>query len=184
MAIDKKKLAAFGNQKNKSPQAPSKTAPKPGKKGKDEDEHEETNPGEGDHKEPDDDDEEGGGDDVPDVHAISEKVQSGELDDDELTKMAMQLTDEDDVPDWATDIEKWDSSVDLVEPMWDELDHPWVVVAHVYDAMGGQVEGADDDAEGNEDDAPNDKKKKDAAEGGKGGKHKGPPVGQDGGGGN
>lgn len=45
-------------------------------------------------------------------------------------------------PSWAADAEIWSQAESQVKPRWEEFEAPWMVVAHVYKALGGNIAAA------------------------------------------
>lgn len=104
-----------------------------------------------------DDDQDGGNPDDSDhedvdqeqVDAIGQRVQSGNGDE-HLMELVEGLG-EDEVPE-GVDEELWKKAEAKVKPKWDEYDQPEAVVAHVYEAMGGEIEDDGEDDDGDDED--------------------------------
>jgi hypothetical protein len=98
------------------------------------------------HDKDDDDHEHGkGGQELTDedVDQIGERVQDGKGDK-RLMKLARSVDDVEDVPGWAEDEDLWHKAVGMLEDRMDEFDEPAAVVVHVYQELGGEIEGDDE----------------------------------------
>ncbi len=141
--MDIKKLAAFKNRKTAKPTIPAHDV------------------------EEEMDSVEAGGDDeaVSDAEIVQHcgaEVQSGKGDA-QLEQLMASYDPTDGKPDWATDDALWQQSVEAVDPDGEgdsDWDDPWMVVAHVYKAIGGEVDAPEAEAvpeiESDEEEAPED----------------------------
>lgn len=82
------------------------------------------------------------GEDEIDVEAIGERVQNGKGDK-RLMRLAEDVDDENNPPEWVEDEDKWEKAKDTAEPHWDDWDEPYAVVAHIYQALGGGIKKGD-----------------------------------------
>jgi hypothetical protein len=71
------------------------------------------------------------------------KVQAGQVDP-ELSKLMRGYSPDDGYPAWATDEAKWVESEEAIDPKGKgaHLMDPWLIVAHVYKAIGGPIDQA------------------------------------------
>lgn len=107
-------------------------------------------PGEADEIGDDDDDEEEKKDlpkpavvlkgDAAVVAKVTEKIKAGKVDD-ELKKLVSEIkeSDEDEMPVAVENEKLWARALREVKKTWDDHAEPWVVVAHVYDELGGSL---------------------------------------------
>lgn len=83
--------------------------------------------------------------DIELAQVMGRRVQSGRVDRELKSLMATFDADATPVPPWARDESVWEAAVEVVDPDGTgghEYDDPWLVVAHVYEAMGGKVDAS------------------------------------------
>lgn len=77
------------------------------------------------------------GKEMPDLDMIAQMIDSGKGDP-KLTELGRELGEG--VPHWAKSHELFEMALEAVEERWDEFEDPYVVVVHLYVAMGGQID--------------------------------------------
>lgn len=169
MAMDAKKLSGYSQrQGRKQPkkkdddedEAPKKDEGKDGDEdaggGSDDDSDGKDHSDSGDHDDSghDDDgsdsDSDSSGDDSDgegagmDVDSIAEDIKGGKGDK-RLVRMAKKVTPEKNPPQWAYDKDLWEKAKEAVgvdeNGESEKYDEPYAVVAHVYQKMGGKIQG-------------------------------------------
>jgi hypothetical protein len=131
--MDMKKLQAFAGGKDKKGPFPPKMkgygkkgmhAPIVGKDDKEEDMPE----GDGEEQHHD-----------VDVDAIAAEIEAG-TGDKHLAKMMKGYDDEEqEMPSFIEDEDLWDKAKEMVDPENCDFEHPWLVTAAVYAALGGEM---------------------------------------------
>lgn len=83
---------------------------------------------------------------MPSLDNIAAMIDAGKGDP-QLTALGRELSEG--VPSWAKSHELFEMALEQVEERWDEFDDPYVVVVHLYVAMGGEIDpsAAGDDVE-------------------------------------
>lgn len=108
----------------------------------------------------DEQDEHDAGHDKEIAEQQASRVENGNADEDLAAKAADVHPGENgeiEAPEWATDADLWERACKAVEALGDvsEEDHG-VIVAHVYEALGGDVGGEENDDEGGDDEGGGD----------------------------
>lgn len=142
----KKAAAAFGGGKKKQ------KGPKGGDGGKGGDKGGGHKPSVPAHEQPEEGDDEGGEGHESDAEIVARvggEVQDGNVDP-QIEKLMAEY-EPPDPPEWAPDAETWHRAVDAVDPDKEGdsvFDDPWLVTAHVYKAMGGEVDEHEKEEQG------------------------------------
>lgn len=146
--VDPKKMQALMAKRGGKGKA--KAAPPPAKDEDDEDDDdtdddEEAAGGATDHEEPDgdeppgdDEDDASSEDDDEVVEQVAEAMAAGDRDP-QLEELMAGFEPDGPPPAWAQDRDVWDRAVAAVDPDNGGRDEPWLLVAHVYAELGGQV---------------------------------------------
>lgn len=74
---------------------------------------------------------------MPSLDNIAAMIDAGKGDP-QLTALGREMSEG--VPSWAESHELFEMSLEQVEERWDEFDDPYVVVVHLYVAMGGKID--------------------------------------------
>lgn len=152
--VDPKKMQALmakrgGKGKAKAAPPPAKDEEKDDDDDEEDTDDEEDAGGATDHEEPDEDD--AGGppdgdeddegapeDDEEVVEQVAEAMAAGDRDP-QLEELMAGFEPDGPPPAWAQDRDVWDRAVAAVDPDNGGRDEPWLLVAHVYAELGGQV---------------------------------------------
>lgn len=169
MKVDKKKIGALVTQHAQKKMPPKKGAHNPpSKHAEEEASHEPGETAEHEQEEHDGGGEDDAGKDKEIAEQQAARVQNGNGDDELEGIVGDDEHDEGgEPPHWATDHDVWERAEKAVEELADvDEEHKMLVLAHVYEALGGEVAGKsgsnDDDDEENDD--PEDDEDDDASE--------------------